>query len=173
MTFFLSHVPILIPTLMIRLSIMRSTWKICFGLLILFACRVVHADETIGKRPYEMVWANRTKDIYPPLVDFENSSGWKVQTENTAATFASSREQQIWGDYVGKLTYRATQNAAASVRVLPPAPILIQNPWDAFSCWIYGNNISGRDPSTPPVSVDAVFLDSHGKEVYIHLTTIS
>lgn len=129
--------------------------------------------QPIGQRPYEMVWANRTKDIYPPLVDFENFPGWKVQTENTAATFASSREQQIWGDYVGKLTYRAIKNSAASVRVFPPAPIPIQNPWDAFSCWVYGNNISGRDPSTPPVSVDAVFLNSFGKEIDIHLTTVN
>jgi hypothetical protein len=140
--------------------------------LVLFAIQhITHADEIIGKRPYEMDWANRSKDIYPPLVDFENLQGWKVQTENAVATFASSREQQLWGDYVGKLTYRAIKNSAASVRVLPPAPIFIANPRDAFSCWVYGNNFVGRDPSTPPVSVDAIFLDSQGKEIAIRLTT--
>src|SRR5690606_24948505 len=78
----------------------------------------------------------------------------------------------IWGDYVGKLNYRSVENAQSSVRVTPPSPIAITDPWDAFSCWVYGNNLSGRDPSTPPVSVDAVFLDATGREVAIGLTTV-
>ena len=152
-------------------SILKMRIAIVAILLISICQSYACADETIGKRPYEMDWANRSKDIYPPLVDFESLNGWKVQTDNAVATFAASREQQIWGDYVGKLTYRAVKNAPSSVRVSPPTPIAITNPWDAFSCWVYGNNYVGRDLSTPPVSVEATFLDATGKEISIHLTT--
>jgi hypothetical protein len=131
----------------------------------------MRAAETVGTRPYEMVWANRDKDIYPPLVDFENLSGWKVETKNTTASFESSREQQLWGNYVGKLTYRANANSASEIRLLPPAPIPVSAPWDAISCWIYGNNIRG-EAGTPQVFISAIFVNEKGAEVPISLTSV-
>ena len=35
-------------------------------------------NEIVGQRPYEMEWANRTEDTHPPLVDFEDLTGWGV-----------------------------------------------------------------------------------------------
>jgi len=128
--------------------------------------------EAVGKRPYEMVWANRTQDDHPPLVDFENLDGWQVVAENAVATFERSREQQIWGRYVGKLTYRGT-GGEPLVRILPPKPIDIPAPFDAVECWIYGNNWAWiPDPTTPPVNVRVLLQDSEGREFVVYLETV-
>ena len=66
------------------------------------------ADEVVGKRPYEMDWANRFQDDHPPLVDFESLDGWTVKTENSAASIVRTREQQLWDKYVARFTYRST-----------------------------------------------------------------
>jgi len=127
-------------------------------------------EEKVGKRPYEMDWANR-----PPLVDFEDLTGWTVEVKDSVAAFERTREQQIWGDYVGKLTYRAEKKGASpDVRILPPNPIVITQPFDAVSCWVYGNVWSyARDTSTPSVGVSALFEDGAGKEFDIHLATVT
>ena len=47
----------------------------------------VQADEPVGARPYEMVWANRTLDTRHALVDFEDLQGWTVQCSDAVASF--------------------------------------------------------------------------------------
>ncbi|MBR2003600.1 MAG: hypothetical protein IJ991_05405, partial [Thermoguttaceae bacterium] len=99
--------------------------------------------EKIGVRPYEMDWAGRTEEVRPALVDFENLDGWTVEAVGSVATFERSREEQMYGKYVGKLTYRkdAASPKAPVVRLRPPRPIPIAVAGcDAFSCWIVGNN---------------------------------
>ncbi len=75
----------------------------------------------VGKRPYELDWANRTQDAHQPLVEFEELTGWRVEGRNAEARFERTREQQIWGSYVGKLTYRGT-GADPQMRLLPRSP---------------------------------------------------
>ncbi len=131
------------------------------------------AEEIVGERPYELVWANRTQDDNPPLVDFEDLTGWTVTTQNMEATFERSREQQIWDKYVGKLTYRAT-GSPPSLRFGPPEPIAITQPFDAVTCWIYGNNWGyAPNPSTPSVSVAVLFVDSQGREIRIPIAYVN
>jgi len=140
-----------------------------------FLTTAVFAEETevIGERPYEMVWANRNEDDHPPLVDFEDLTGWRVETEQAEARFERTREQQIWGKYVGKLTYRAT-GSNPEVRVVPPNPVEITAPFDAVTCWIYGNNWGyASDPTTPPVSVAAVLADAQGQEFRVPLAYVN
>ncbi len=133
---------------------------------------MAQADEVVGKRPYELDWAGRTKDDHPPLIDFEDLTGWRVDTENSKASFVRTREQQIWGKYVGKLTYRAT-GPKPIVRILPPKPVPITKPFDAVTVWIYGNNWAwARDPSTPRVKITAIFRDSDGQEFGVYLTLV-
>ena len=67
----------------------------------------VLGEETVGQRPYEMVWANRTRTRV--------RRWWISRTSTAGPSRASmpwppsrSREQQLWGDYVGKLVYRGT-----------------------------------------------------------------
>jgi hypothetical protein len=131
------------------------------------------AAEKIGQRPYEMDWANRTQDDHPPLVDFENLQGWKVETKNAEAQFSASREQQIWGQYVGKLVYRRT-TGTGQVRIMPPAPLAISGALDAVTLWLYGNNWGyARDASTPPVSAGVIFSDAAGKEMIVDLHVVN
>lgn len=133
-------------------------------------------SEKIGVRPYEMDWAGRTEEVRDALVDFENLDGWTVETVGAVATFERSREEQMYGKYVGKLTYRkdAASQETPVVRVRPPKPIPIEvADFDAFSCWIVGNNWAwAADPKTPQVRVSALFQTVDGKEVPLHLETV-
>lgn len=129
--------------------------------------------ETIGSRPYEIIWANRTEDMHTPLVDFEKTlDDWQVDTTDAVASFARSREQQIWGEAVGKLIYRREGNQPI-VTVRPPAPITIPQPFDCVSLWIYGNNWAWAPvSSTPPVSVSILLKNKDGQEIEVPMTTV-
>lgn len=128
--------------------------------------------EVIGHRPYEMMWAGRDTDDHTPLVDFEDLTGWSVETHNAQARFQRTREQQLFGDYVAKLTYRAT-GSSPEIRVLPPAPVPIYAAFDAVTCWIYGNNWAWvTDPTTPQVSVTVLFEDAQGEQFGVDLTRV-
>jgi hypothetical protein len=128
--------------------------------------------ESKGKRPYELDWANRAQDHCPPLVDFEELSGWRVDCHDAEAKFERSGEEPIWGPYAGKLTYRGG-GSSPDIRVLPPAPIVIGQPFDAISLWCYGNNWGWTtDPTTPRVNLSALFDDAEGKEFSVFLYTV-
>ena len=143
--------------------------RVLMGGLVAAVC--AHAVE-VGVRPYELDWANRHEDDHPALVDFEDEAGWRVETEQAEARFERSRQEQIWGRYVGKLTYRGT-GRNPSVRVLAPEPLPIEAGFDTVSCWIYGNTWSySRDATTPQVQVAAVFADSGGGEVSVPLGSV-
>ena len=129
-------------------------------------------EEIVGQRPYEMVWANRVEDDQPPLIDFEDLTGWRLELKNAQANFIRSREQQIWGNYVGKLTYRGT-GEKPEVRIIPPEPVKINDAFDAVTCWMYGNNWAwSPDPNTPQVRVLAIFKDNIGNEFQVDLGRI-
>jgi hypothetical protein len=119
------------------------------------------AAEMVGQRPYEMVWANRTEDTRPPLVDFESLDGWTTTATDAVASFSMSREQQLWGGHVGRLTYRAAGKSPRIV-VRPPRPVRVPPPLDSVNLWVYGNNWGWEpDPTTPPVEI-TVLLESRG-----------
>lgn len=145
---------------------------ICLLMLLIVTSATFAAEEVVGKRPYEMDWANRLQDDNPPLVDFENLDGWTVKSENAVGTIERTRQQQLWDKYVGKFTYRA--NGADPKYLIGPAqPIKIVAPFDAVSLWVYGNNWSySPNASTPMVSIAAKFLDSKGAEFSVPLTTV-
>ena len=141
-------------------------------LAILSTAAIAQGQEVVGERPYEMEWANRTEDDHPPLIDFEDLTGWTVEVDNAEATFERSREQQIWGKHVGKLTYRGT-GASPEVRILPPEPVRIDRHFDAVTIWIYGNTWGYRyDTTTPQVAVTAVFADAEDNEFGVSLTRV-
>ena len=56
-------------------------------LALIAACAFAQEGENVGKRPYELDWAGRMEDDNPPLVDFEDMTGWRVETENAEAIF--------------------------------------------------------------------------------------
>lgn len=109
-------------------------------LCILFAvgvCAIEVENDIVGERPIEMIWVNRTEDTRPPLVDFEDMTRWTAQTTDVEARFIQSREQQIWGRYVGKLVYKVT-GSNPSVILRPARPIRIEQPIDCANIWTYG-----------------------------------
>ncbi len=127
---------------------------------------------TVGKRPYEMDWAGRTQDDHPPLVDFQDLTGWQAQVQSSVAKLERTREQQLFGTYVAKLTYRGT-GPGPQVRLTPPQPIPITQPFDAVTLWVYGNNWGyAPDPATPQVGVTVLFEDARGQEFGVHLYNV-
>ena len=131
--------------------------------------------EKVGVRPYEMEWAGRTEEVRTPLVDFENLDGWKVVTRNTVASFERSREEQMYGSYVGKLTYRCEgEEVNPYVDIVPPAPIPVaESGVNAYSCWIVGNNWGWTvDPTTPRVAVALLLTDASGVQHSLPFETV-
>ena len=137
-------------------------------------CGAAAAQTQIGVRPYEMDWANRTKDDVAPTIDFEKMGEWRIEAKNAVATFEPSREQQLFGQGVAKFTYQSTApTASAEVQILAPQPIPIGDA-DTIRCWIYGNRWGfENDTSTPPASINATFLDGAGQPLTIPLTVIN
>ncbi len=130
------------------------------------------AQEQVGQRPYELDWAGRTQDHHPPLIDFEEPAGWMVETKGSEASFERSREQLIWGDWVGKLTYRGTADGP-TVRILAPGAIDIPTAFDAVTLWVYGNNWAwSPDPTTPQVGINLLLEDAAGEPLNLFLTRV-
>ena len=137
------------------------------------AIGVAVAQEPVGVRPYELDWAGRVAETPAPLVDFEEQAAWRVETVGSEARFERTREQQIWGRYVGKLTYRGTEPGANEVRIVPPQPIPVREAFDALTLWVYGNNWGyAVDPSTPQVTVSALFRTAGGLPVSVFLYSV-
>lgn len=130
---------------------------------------LVNEGEPVGTRPYEMEWAGRNEDAHPPLVDFENLDAWTVEAVETKAEFGRSRQQQLWGKYVGKLVYRG-EGQSPRVVVRPPQPIKIAAPVDCVTFWVYGNNWDWvPDARTPQVLVRLLLRNAAGEAVTIDM----
>lgn len=146
---------------------------ICMLFLGFTAMSNIFAQEKVGERPYEMVWANRTKDTHPPQVDFESLDGWKVETQDAVATFTRSREQQLWDMYVGKLVYRGTSRKA-TLTIRPPQPIPVPADADCVNFWVYGNNWAWMpDASTPSVGIHLLLRAADGAELNIRMGSVN
>ncbi len=141
--------------------VVPGVWAVCF------LTPAEAGGEKIGERPYEMVWAGRTEDDQPPLVDFEDLGGWTVGADRAEASFTRSREQQVWGRHVGKLVYRGTGRRPA-VTVRPPKPVPVGGAFDCVSVWVYGNNWAWRpDAETPRVQIDVLVRPAGGREIAV------
>ena len=132
----------------------------------------VAAEETIGKRPYEMEWARRTDDLRPALIDFENLDGWTVECQQAEAALTRSREQQLWGQHVGKLVYRGSGTRPV-VLVKPPRPIPLPKPFDCLNFWVYGNNWAWKpDAATPQVEIAILLRGPDAQPVRVALGNV-
>lgn len=142
------------------------------GSIVLCALLVGADQEVVGQRPYEMVWAGRTYDTRPALLDFQSVDGWSVDTRDAAATLARSRQQQIWGDYVAKVTYRGT-GRRPSVTLAPPKPVPLPRDADSINFWVYGNNWAWVvDPGTPPVEIALLLSTSDGRQLRVPMGNV-
>ncbi|MBQ9741909.1 MAG: hypothetical protein IJV91_13340, partial [Kiritimatiellae bacterium] len=123
-----------------------------------------------SRRPYEMEWTGRTEDDRSPLCSLTTGKGWRISGRNAEATFTRATARLLFGDGVARLRYRSLGgDKKPQVFVRPPSPVLITNDFDAVSCWVFGNNVFGRDPSTPSVTIDAQFIDASGKRFAVNV----
>ncbi|MGC8843228.1 MAG: hypothetical protein ACP5QS_04765, partial [bacterium] len=135
---------------------------------------VINADEKVGERPYEMVWANR-KEERQPLVDFENLEGWIVECYSGAnAKVQRSQEQKMWGDFVCKITFSGTSQDSRFI-IKPPKPIPIAGEFDCINLWVYGNNWGWEplDKNNPRVEIAIHIVDSKGKNFRLYLWNVN
>ena len=124
----------------------------------------------VGLRPYEM--KNRTEDR-TPLFGFEDLSGWRIEClEGADGELVRTREQQMWGKYVGKLSYTG-KSEASRVVIRPPQPIPIPEEFDCINMWIYGNLWEwAPEPGVPFVNIHILLADSSGNEESVYLTRV-
>jgi hypothetical protein len=132
-----------------------------------FACWMtlvtVAAGDDVGSRPYEMEWAGRATDTHEPLIDFEDAIRWETACDGAVAEFSRSRQQQLWGNHVGKLVYRGTSpQPKVTLRRVRSVPM--EMPFDCLNLWVYGNNWGWNpDPTTPPVEIRVLLESADGK----------
>ncbi len=101
-------------------------------------------------------------DTRTPLIDFENLNGWQVTQNDAVGVFSISREEQIWGEHVGKLVYRSAGTHPV-VKITPPAPVSLEMPLDCVNLWVYGNNWGWvPDRTTPQVEIRVLLENSQG-----------
>lgn len=136
---------------------MLAAFSTICGIEIATTATAADAAKPVGVRPYELDWAGRTQDLYPPLVDFEKGSTWSTQAQNASVTYGPSREQLLWGQQVGKLSYRATTDKRGEAHFGPTKPVPITQPWDAFSVWIWGNSLPNSPEAKKPIYLSVVF----------------
>lgn len=134
---------------------------------------LVGQNEAVGERPYEMVWAGRDAEVQPALADFEDLTGWTVECHNAVGTMEGNRERLMYGEQVGKVTYRGT-SSGPTVRLVPPRPVPCPDGFDTVSLWVYGNQWSySTDPTTPAVTISAIFAAADGTEVPVQVLRVN
>ncbi|HVN78473.1 MAG TPA: hypothetical protein VMW38_05700 [Terriglobia bacterium] len=128
--------------------------------------------QQVGQQPYEMTWVQRQEDLRT-LVDFEDLQGWTLELgEGAKGELRRSREQQMWGQYVAKITYSGSKDQSRVV-ARPPRPVPVPGRFDCMEMWGYGNRWSWvEDPTTPPAEVSVLLTDAKGKEFRVQLTSI-
>ena len=113
-----------------------------------------------GERPYEMAGRQEPR---PPLVDFEDLSGWRaVGHEGAQGHLESSQQKLLWGNYVGALTYSGT-GTESWLELLPPEPLVVAEPFDSADIWIWGDNWGWVPGALARVEVAARFEDAEGE----------
>ncbi len=128
--------------------------------------------QQVGQQPYEFTWTQRGEDPHT-LVDFEDLKGWTLELYGGAqGEFRRSRQQQMWGQYVGQFTYSGSRPESRIV-ARPPKPIPIPERFDSIDVWGYGNRWAWvKDETTPPADVAILVTDAAGKEFRIQMTDI-
>jgi len=126
----------------------------------------------VAIRPVQRGFIGRKRDAGQQLL-FNDLTGWTIQNYPGAeASFVKSEEEPLFGQPVGKLTYRAN-GAPGYFRLKPPKPIELQK-FNGILMWMFGNVWSWTpDPNTPQVLVSLVIQDAKGETHTIELDPVN
>jgi hypothetical protein len=124
--------------------------------------------KAVGERPQEM--AGR-KQEHVPQFDFEDLGGWTLACSNGArAKLVRTRQQQMWGQFVGKLTYEG-DSSKSEIHILPPKPIAVPPDATTVSLWLLSaDHFAAKDVTQAAVS--ARLEDVNGKSCDVDLCTL-
>lgn len=104
-------------------------------------------------------------------ITFSDVTGWKVLCYGkTEAEFVRSEEEPLFGEAVGKLSYRGP--GPGYVRLEPPTPVPLAQ-FNAMLMWVFGNNWSWvPDPATPQVQIVVELEDRAGEKHVIYMEPV-
>ena len=126
------------------------------------------AEAKPGLRPYEVVWSGR-KESPRAQVAFDDLSGWTASMSgDLEMSIEASMEQRLWRKQLAKVRYeKGSQTSAILLR--PSTPIVIEEPFDAASMWLYAS-FDRRKDRHPQVT--AHLEDRSGRDFVIDLGRI-
>ena len=125
-------------------------------------------DAEPGPRPYEVIWSGRPESPRAQVA-FDDLTGWAASVSgDLAVSVEASVEQRLWREQLAKVKYEQGSQASAIV-LRPSKPIVIEEPFDAASMWLYAD-FDRRKDRHPQVT--AHLEDSSGREFVIDLGRI-
>jgi hypothetical protein len=159
-----------------RFLILLATFPFAFAsdpTKVIPAVNEVQQWQQVGQQPSEMSWTQREENPHT-VVDFEDLKGWTLELHNGATgELSRSREQQMWGQYVGKIVFSAPTKEGRVV-ARPPKPIAIPGSFDSAELWGYGARWGWLDDkTTPAMEVALLITDAQGKEHRVSMVDVN
>ena len=119
-----------------------------------------------AERPYEMDWANRTADEFPPVARLENADGWTVRGTDAEVSLSGATEYALFGKGTARVAYRAT-GEKPSFTFAPEKPLPCPDGFDTLSVWLRAKNVR-----QPHLDFRADFRDAADKLFSLELGKI-
>lgn len=128
----------------------------------------VNTSKPESIRPIQRGFIGRKRDA-GQTITFSDVTGWRViQYGGAEAAFVRSEEEPLFGEPVGKLTYRSPAGGGF-IRLEPPKPVQL-NEFNGLLMWVFGNNWSWMpDPTTPQVIISLELTDKSGEKHLIEM----
>ena len=102
-------------------------------------------------------------------MDFEDLSGWTAEPVNAEVSLSQTREQQLFGRYVGKIA-TGEVGEGASVVLRPPEPIPVEGGFNAINFWLYGYlPFAWEWRSGPPLELYAHVKSPAGEDLRVRI----
>ena len=127
----------------------------------------VPADDPDGRRGEAPRDLQPTWFAHPPLVDFEDLSGWTCSVFPPATgQFMRSQAMPLAGKHTGRLRFASAEGNGWAV-LKPPQPVPIRERFHHIQMWVYGQR---RGTGVSPV---LVLRDANGKTRRLNLGNVS
>ena len=131
------------------------------------AINKVEPWQQVGQQPYEFTWVQREQNPHT-LEDFEDLTGWTLELfDGAQGELRRSREQQLWGEHVGKIQLLGRRRAQATSSRGHPNRSRFRAHLTPWICGATATAGAGsKDETTPPVDVSILIVDCAGKRVH-------